>query len=209
MADQRREERLKAVYGSTDAQQLEQAYDAWAEEYDQDLAAFGYTTPAIVLGLVARHIPTDAGQILDAGAGTGIVGSLLATIGYRDLVALDLSAGMLEVARQKRIYRTLHQAALGGTLPFEDDRFAGMVCVGTFTAGHVGPDALDDLVRVTRPGGVFVYSLTESLYHGFQAKQDALVRAGKLQALEESGQFDPLPAEADAPMSKVVAYRVC
>jgi ubiquinone/menaquinone biosynthesis C-methylase UbiE len=208
MADQRREERLKAVYGSTDAKQLEQAYDEWAAEYDQDLAAFGYTTPAIILGLAARHIPTDAGEVLDAGAGTGIVGQLLATIGYRELVALDLSAGMLEVARKKAVYSALHQAALGGALPFDDDRFAGMVCVGTFTAGHVGPDALDELVRITKPGGVFVYSLTESLYDSFQQKQDALVRAGKLQALEESGEFDPLPAEAEAPMSKVVTYRV-
>jgi len=44
-------------------------------------------------------------MILDAGAGTGMVGEVLTKLGYANLVAMDLSQGMLEVTRQKNVYQ--------------------------------------------------------------------------------------------------------
>jgi len=203
-----RDDRLKAVYEATDATALERSYDDWAKDYDADLRTFGYMSPTIAVALAARHVPTDRGAVLDAGAGTGIVGELLALIGYRELTALDLSSGMLEVARRKGVYSDLHQAALGSSLDLPDDAFAGVVCVGTFTGGHVGPDALPELIRVTRPGGALVYSLTEPVYDAFEREHGRLEREGAWTRLEVSGEFDPLPNDADAPMSRVYAFRV-
>lgn len=208
MTERTRDERLKAVYEATDAKTLERSYDDWAQDYDADLHSFGYVSPTVTVALAARHIPTDQGPVLDAGAGTGIVGAFLHLIGYRELTALDLSAGMLEVARRKGVYTELRQAALGDTLDLPGDRFAGVVCVGTFTAGHVGPEALPELVRVTKPGGVLVYTLTEPVYDAFKRQEDALERDRKWRPLEISGEFDPLPNDADAPMSRVMVFQV-
>jgi len=52
-------------------------------------------------------------MILDAGASTGMVGEVLTKLGYANLVAMDLSQGILEVARQKNVYQELHQMVTG------------------------------------------------------------------------------------------------
>ena len=66
---------------------------------------------------------------------------------------------MLEVARKKGCYRKLHEAALGDRLDFTDDRFAAVTALGVFTKGHVGPEAFDELIRITCPGGHMVISV--------------------------------------------------
>jgi hypothetical protein len=38
------------------------------------------------------------------------------------------------------------------------------VGAGTFTHRHVGPDELDELLRVTRSGGLFVLTIHYKLY---------------------------------------------
>ena len=95
------ESRLEAVYGATSPEELSAAYDQWADSYDSDMAEVGYRHPAVALGLLARYLPTGSAPILDAGAGTGLVGELLGTLGYPEIDALDASPGMLEIARSK------------------------------------------------------------------------------------------------------------
>ena len=80
----------------------------------------GYRLPAMTAGAFTRFVPADAGPILDAGCGGGIQAETLALLGYGPLVGLDLSEGMLEVARQKGIYQELHQGALGAQLDLPD-----------------------------------------------------------------------------------------
>lgn len=74
-----------------------------AGQYDQDLQAFGDGYPPVIAGLVAGCVRERAAPILDAGAGTGIVGEVLAILGYTRLAGIDLSDGMLAVARAKAV----------------------------------------------------------------------------------------------------------
>ena len=83
-------------------------------------------------------------KVLDAGAGTGLVGERLCEAGYRDLVGIDLSPGMLAVARGKDVYRELRQTNLGESLAFPDDAFDAVISVGVFTTGHAPAHAFDD-----------------------------------------------------------------
>ena len=68
-----------------------------------------------------RYVPRSA-RVLDAGAGTGLVGESLKRLGYSNIEALDLSLGMLEEARKKNAYSAFHQMILGETLDFPDRR---------------------------------------------------------------------------------------
>ena len=78
-----------------------------------DLQSYGYRSPAIAAGIMGRRVPRDSSPILDAGAGTGIMGEVLNTLRYKGITALDLSKGMLEVAARKGMYADLCQMALG------------------------------------------------------------------------------------------------
>jgi predicted TPR repeat methyltransferase len=175
------ERRLAQVYGAKGTLELEALYDAWAADYDHDLRDFGYTYPALVAGLVARHVRALAEPVLDAGVGTGIIGEVLHALGYERLVGIDLSDGMLAVARSKGVYAELSKQTLGQPLAFEDDRFGAVVSAGVLTVGHAPPDSLDELVRVTRPGGLVVFTLTAPVYEegGFKQKLEALAAAGR------------------------------
>jgi hypothetical protein len=40
--------------------------------------------------------------------------------------------------------------------------YDGVVSSGTFTHGHVGPNSIGELVRVTKPGGLITISVNEN-----------------------------------------------
>lgn len=169
------------VYAAETPEQLAERYDQWASTYEHDLDEdFGWSGPMHAVNAALTYVP-KAARILDAGAGTGLVGALLAGNGYRDIVGIDLSQGMLDVAAQKGVYRELRQMDMGGTLDFETDAFGAVLSVGVFTVGHVAASALDELVRVTKPGGHIVYTLRPDLYEegDFKAKHAELEAAGK------------------------------
>ena len=37
--------------------------------------------------------------------------------------------------------------------------FDAIICAGTFTCGHVGPDALREMVRITKRGGYICFTV--------------------------------------------------
>ena len=79
-------------------------YDDWAEDYDRHLLSeFGYISPRIAAEELARVLEPKDAQIIDYGCGTGLVGEALAATGYRRVDGVDISTGMLEQARAKRV----------------------------------------------------------------------------------------------------------
>src|SRR5690606_32150398 len=135
----------------------------------------GYRHPSICLALLARHLPRGAAPLLDAGAGTGLIGEWLSLMGYPHVEGLDISEGMLARAAKKGVYAGLHYAALGETLPFADGHFAGIVSAGVFTSGHVGIEGLPERIRICRPGGILVLTVKNTLWHNaFEARLAAL-----------------------------------
>ena len=63
----------------------------------------------------------------------------------------------------------LDDSLLGGA---GNDTLEGAVSSGTFTNGHVGPEAVPEVLRVVRPGGWVVLSVNARHYagHGFEAE---------------------------------------
>ena len=151
------------------------AYAEWSATYDDDsLRRFGYAAPAEAARVVSRHLgPELDARILDAGAGTGLVGSFLAARGYRNLVGLDRSQPMLEQARKKGDYAELRCADLGDPTAVEPRSLAALVAVGTLTPnhgrwhGHGRVEAgawLRQWAEWRRPGGLVCLSLRSDFW---------------------------------------------
>jgi SAM-dependent methyltransferase len=202
---------LQKVYSVKDNRDLKEAYDQWAEKYDAHVTAFGYQIPAVAAGLLGKYVTTDTTPILDAGAGTGLMGSILDAIGYREQVGIDISAGMLDKANQRGVYRDLHQMVLGEKLDFPSDYFGACQSIGVFTAGHAPASAFDELVRVLCSGGCIIFSLLEDVYipKGYKEKFEALEKNGKWQLVEKTKKFAGLPLEDPGLFHRVYVYRVC
>jgi predicted TPR repeat methyltransferase len=199
--------KLDAVYAATSADEIARTYDAWAATYDAEMAALGYRHPSICLALLARHLP-PGGPVLDAGAGTGLIGEWLKLAGYAPVEGVDLSPGMLAVAAGKGVYDRLEQGDLTRALPFEDARFTGCVCSGVFTTGHVGAEGLDELLRVLRPGGVLVLTVKDRTWEeGFAERVHELEREGRITRLDATPSYSSMPGRAGNAPSRVVVLR--
>ena len=151
--------RAERVIAARDDDEMREGYDAWARQYDEDHAHFGLLLLAHFVAVFCRHVAPGTGPVLDAGAGTGRLGETLSLHGYDDFVGIDLSPGMLEVAAGKPGYRETRVQRLGDRLDFEDDRFAAVASLGAFAPNLAGADAFEELIRVTRPGGLLVLSM--------------------------------------------------
>ena len=198
------------VYSSRDNHELSDRYDQWAQTYDADLEReFGWIGPERAVEVFSRYVSQGA-RVLDAGAGTGQVGELLARMGYRDLVAMDLSPGMLENARKKGVYRDLYQMVMGGPLDFPENSFGAVVSVGVLTVGHAPANSFDELIRITEPSGYIVFSLRPDVYEnsGFKEKQAALESSGRWTLAEATEKFQPLPKGEPDVYHQVWVYRV-
>ena len=204
------EDRVQWVYASENNQQLEERYDEWAKEYDDDLADdFGYVMPRMAAETFERFVRRGA-KVLDAGAGTGLVGVELNRLGYSDIEAMDMSSGMLEVARTKNVYGAFHQMVMGECLGFETDSYDDTICVGVLTLGHAPAHSLDELVRVTKSGGVVAFTLRPDVYeqNGFRERQEQLVADGKWELVEVTDEFLGLPKGEPDVLFQVWVYRV-
>ena len=121
----------------------------------------GWATGAsLVYQPLARHliarfpIPLTDLRVLDAGAGTGAAGTVLAALGAR-VVETDLEPTMLDHARSARPAAVAADVA---ALPFRSGVFDA--AVAAFVLNHLAAPAagLAELARVTRPGGFVLAS---------------------------------------------------
>jgi predicted TPR repeat methyltransferase len=206
----RRSQSLQSTYNAKDSQEIEEIYDNWAEDYDQSVLSYGYATPAVTAGFFGRYVEPNDGTVLDAGAGTGMMGEILVPLGYHDLIGIDISQEMLELARKKGVYKQLRQMELGGPLDLPTDAFAAVVSTGVFAAGHAPPESFEELIRTTRPGGHVIFSVRTDVYveAGFEDKQEALEREGRWRLVEMTEPFSHLRFEDPELKVQVFAYRV-
>lgn len=200
---------LDAVYGAANDEQLTDGYDGWARDYDRDLGRFGYRLPALAAGMAGRHIPRTATPVLDAGCGTGLLGEALHPLAFSPIDGLDMSKEMLAVARTKGIYRTLLPARLGDPLDIPDATYEAITCIGTFTVGHAGPEGFDELIRILKPGGMFVVSIRSDIDpdNPHRDRINELVADGVWEIVESSGEIVSMPWEDESVRNTVLALK--
>jgi predicted TPR repeat methyltransferase len=204
-----RTRKLHKAYASGKPEETSAVYDNWSAEYEAHMQGTGYAHPAMVAAMLTRHQPAGSVPLLDAGAGTGIMGEILTALGYPEIWGFDASEGMLARAAARDIYKDLRLGLLGTRLDYDSDCFAATVAAGVFTQGHAPLDGLDELARVTRPGGHVVFSVSRTyLGEAIEAKARALAEAGKWRRADMSGRYDSTPLGDDVLLSQVFAFEV-
>ncbi len=186
-------ERVSWVISAPDQEELRRRYDLWASQYDADVTdADRYLAPMATAEAAKRFLSTTD-RVLDAGAGTGLSGAALKAIGFVDLVAVDFSAGMLEIAAKKGVYKETLQADLAARTPFDDDAFDAAVTVGTTSQMPAG--SLRELARVVRPGGHIVFTVWPEAYvqRGYAEIQRHLEAERRLALVYRGEAFQGLP----------------
>ena len=128
-------------------------FDRWSETYEQDSAA-RWLREMQTQALAALAL-TPGDVLLDVGCGTGAAVRDAARTVTR-AVGFDLSAGMIEKARERA--RGIDNAEfevgdVSGRFPFDDGDFTALVCTTAFHHFPRPRDTVAEMFRVLGPGG--------------------------------------------------------
>ena len=161
------------IYKIKTTEELLKYYQNWTDKnkYNKDMVDWNYTAPQETVSVLRKYSSEKNCKILDAGCGTGLVGIELKKYGYSNIEGVDFSQSMLDLVPQN-IYKKIEKIDLNKPLKFKDNMYDVLMCVGTFTYGHVKPKALDELIRITKNTGLICFTINEGIYeeYGFDKK---------------------------------------
>ncbi len=151
--------------------QVAEAYGRWAPVYD---LVFG---PVFRQGRRAAVVAAEriGGHILEVGVGTGL--SLTDYAKTNQIAGIDISAPMLEKARKRVGALRLDNVETlevmdAETLAFPDCSFDVVVAQYVVTAIPHPEKALDEFVRVVRPGGEIILTSRIGAETGFRGTME-------------------------------------
>jgi predicted TPR repeat methyltransferase len=180
---------LQRCYALTDSDEIRQFYDRTAQQYESTLVDdIGYVAPAVSARLFAEFVPDRRARIVDLGCGTGLAGAALGDLGYRHIDGADYAPGMLAVAAEKDCYERLFRVDLNKPLDIATGCYSAALCVGALSSAHIRLEAIDEMVRIIAPGGVFCAAVNERGWfdHGFKDRFDQLAAQDRLEPLRIS-----------------------
>lgn len=184
-------------------------YDNWADSYDKELLEeYGYCAHEIgAKALAETQTPIDS-PILDVGCGTGLAGLELSRLGYTKIDGLDVSAGMLERARNQGTYRQLFQKRIGVDNLSELPSYKGILCVGSFGLGHMEQEDIIRLIDLAAANASIVIFMNAEPFHAqnYEATIEHLSLDGlwRVEAIEDHNYM----SELERPGKLIVGRRV-
>mmetsp|Transcript_12677 Transcript_12677/g.25673 ORF Transcript_12677/g.25673 Transcript_12677/m.25673 type:complete len:210 (-) Transcript_12677:171-800(-) len=201
----------------TNSKENENVYDQWAGAYAEDVTSWGYHLPESAAKLVFQYSTTNSSDnkrltILDAGAGDGLTGVALRQVGFVDaeITGADISQEMLKKANERKCYNQTQVLDLNQPLEtIPSDSLDIVHCIGTLT--YVAPDAgaLQEFIRITKPGGLVCYSNRTDKLDLWKDVEASL--SEKWNLVEKVGPISYLPGNpeyADKVQVVIFLYRV-
>ena len=161
------------IYKIKKPEELLKYYQDWTDnnKYNKDMVDWNYTAPQETVSVLKKYALNKNSKILDAGCGTGLVGIELKKYGYLNIEGVDFSQSMLDLVPQN-IYKKIEKIDLNKPLKLKNNIYDVVMCVGTFTYGHVKPHALNEIIRITKNKGLICFTVNEGIYeeYGFDKK---------------------------------------
>ena len=175
------------IYKLKTTDEVMKYYDEWGEnnKYDKDMIEWNYTGPKETVKIFKKYVKNKESLIFDAGCGTGLVGLELKKFEYKNFHGADLSQKLLDIV-PKNLYQRLVKVDLNQSIDIKDNFYDAVMCVGTFTFGHVKPSALEEFVRITKNNGYICFTINEGIYvdYGFDKKIKILKKNNKWEEIE-------------------------
>ena len=166
VTEEMKENMLK--HGGFSQDHIAEHYDELSAHYEQIYLTAGYHDPLRCAEL-CQEIFGDAAaeaQIFDMGCGTGLVGQYLKERGFKHVVGVDASAGMLEKAKEKESYESLQELFLGKPDTFPQEfrgRFDAITAAGILAEGHLDNNVFDEMLLALKDNGYAIFA-TRTMY---------------------------------------------
>ena len=165
------------IYKLKTTDEVMKYYDEWGEKdkYNKDMVEWNYTGPQETVDVFRKYTENKEMLIFDAGCGTGLVGLQLKKFGFKYFHGADLSQKLLDTV-PKQLYQKLIKVDLNKPIDVKDNFYDAIMCVGTFTFGHVKPHALNEFIRISKNKSLICFTINEGIYeeYGFDKKIDEL-----------------------------------
>ena len=154
---------VNRLVNATEPAEVKATYRQWAATYDDDLDSFGYVAPQIGTALFSEVVESKNTNIHDAGCGTGLVGKLLASLGYNNIDGSDFSPEMLDRARDTGCYQQLQQADFSQLINLPDNSYDGVISIGVYTKRFKN-NFIAEMLRILVPSGHLLFSCRPLYY---------------------------------------------
>jgi len=178
---------LKDVYdvGITDSREL---YASWAATYDKEVKENGYVTPKRIADALKDIVSDQSELILDYGCGTGLSGSALWAVGFKNIDGLDVSEEMVHLAKKKSIYRNLRVFEPSTKIPVQAEQYKIITAVGVIGAGAAPLQVFSDLLSLLPSNGLLAFSFNDHTLSdpSYEKEVDACLKVGKALMVHKS-----------------------
>jgi predicted TPR repeat methyltransferase len=155
-------------HGNFKQENIAEHYDELSNHYEDIYLMVGYHDPLKCAELTKEIFgeSTEDKQVLDMGCGTGLVGQYLKERGFKHVVGVDASKGMLEKAKEKESYSELKELFLGLPDTFPEEyrgRFDAITAAGILAEGHLDNKVFDEMILALKTGGYAIFA-TRTMY---------------------------------------------
>ena len=148
------------------------------------MLTMGHPDPEVIAE-VAKYLLWDLSNksALDMGCGTGMVGQSLKNRNCHEILGIDASQGMLDIAAEKKVYDQLIHMFLGKPTSYPAkyrSRFDLVTAAAVLAEGHLGVELFDEMVHSLVRGGYAIFT-TREMYldkYGYRAAIENLVNKG-------------------------------
>ncbi|ESO98185.1 hypothetical protein LOTGIDRAFT_203701 [Lottia gigantea] len=175
-------------------------FDEWVKNgdgsYEKDMLGIGYQGHYQTAELLSKHLPgkKDQYKIIDCGAGSGLSGVELKKVGFSHIDWLDPSGLSVEPAKKRKVYeRFIVDYLSEKALDVKPDTYDASTCVAAFFEGLIPLGGFNEMIRITKPGGIIILSISETSlntckeYKGrFLPRLEELIEAKEWELVEKT-----------------------